>query len=119
MKWMPKITKEIEKVENVEMKEAEPVSIKDVEQAIELINVANKINAHFKITFYLTIGEFSVDSDSFNSIKLMKKTKNEKDRIIISYYTALFSTETTIELKNIFGFTIDVAYMNEWGEESN
>ena len=110
MKWMPKITKEIEKVENVEMKEAEPVSIKDVEQAIELINVANKINAHFKITFYLTIGEFSVDSDSFNSIKLMKKTKNEKDRIIISYYTALFSTETTIDINNIYSIVMSISF---------
>lgn len=114
MKWMPKITKEIKKAETEEIKEAEPVSIKDIEQAIELINIANKINAHFKVTFYLTIGEFSVDSDSFNSIKLMKKTKNEKDRITVNYYTALFSTETTIKLENIFGFTVDVAYMNEW-----
>ena len=119
MKWMPKITKEIEKAEHTDIKEAEPVSVKDIEQAIELINVANKINAQFKITFYLTIGEFSVDSDSFNDIKLMKKTKNEKDRIVIDYYTALFSTETTINLENVFGFTIDVAYTNEWGGEDN
>ena len=119
MKWMPKITKEIEKAEVEELQKMDPVSLKDIEQAIELINVAKKINAHFKITLYLTIGEFGVDSDSFNGIKILKKTKSEKDRIVINHYNALFSTETTIDIDNIFGFTVDVGYMNEWTDEKD
>lgn len=120
MKWIPKISKEMDKIEEeLNMKNAEPISIKDIEQGIELIDVANKINAYFKIKLYLSIGEFYVDSDSFRSIKLMKKNKNEKDRVVISHYTALLSTETTINIENIYGFTIDIAYMNKWIDDEN
>ena len=87
--------------ENIDI---EPISIKDVEDVVKIINEArkvNELNLYFELILYLKIGEFYVDSVSLKDIKILKKTKSEPDRIIISHCNALLSTDTTIRLEDI------------------
>lgn len=55
----------------------------------------------FEVHLDLTVGECIVDSNGFKDIKILKATKNEPERLVISTYDALLSTDTTIEVKNI------------------
>ena len=88
----------------------QPVNIDDVENIIELIKVAQKNVAMFSICFQLDIGEFSVDSDSLEDIKILKKTKNENERIQIQYSDVLLEHNVVIQLENIVGVFFDLQY---------
>lgn len=99
-------TKEAEKELTMDM--LEPVSVKDVEEIIELMNVAHKIDASFKASLILSIDTFTIDSDSFESIKLQKGKKSNK--IIVAHTTSIMSTETTIDIENIYGIVMDISF---------
>lgn len=114
MKWkLPKRIKEIEK-----QVAKDPVSYEDLEKAIELINAAKNIDGLFRATFELAVGEFEIDSTTFQSIKL-QKSKNKPDKVIINHSTPIISTETTIETCNIYGINVEVSFIhNDTPEET-
>lgn len=95
--------------EIVEKESLEPVSIEDIEQAIELMNAAHKIDTSFKASLILPFDTFEIDSDTFKSIKL-QKTKKEGNKIVVMCTDALMSTETTIDIANIHGIIMNISF---------
>ena len=98
-----------EEAENESTETLEPVSIEDVEEVIELINVAHKIGIPFKASLTLPIDTFTIDSDTFKSIKI-QKSKKEEDKVIIAYTTPIMSTETTINISNIYNIAMKISF---------
>lgn len=101
--------KEIEEVEE----ELKSIDKKDMENVIELINIAYSTGCIFVLKLTLTSGEFCVDSDTYTDIKMLNKTKNEPDRVVIGYKNALLSHTTIINLDDIVGITFDIKFCNE------
>lgn len=91
-------------------KDTTPVAVEEIENLIEMIELANKINATFDLCLILRMGGFTVNSAIFKGIKMLKKSKNESDRIVISYYNNLLSTETTIDAEDIVHVSLEVLF---------
>ena len=106
--WLLDSTEEAEK-EPIKKEALEPVSIEDVEEVIELINAAHKIGTPFKASLTLPIDTFTIDSDTFKSIKI-QKSKKEEDKVVIAYTTPIMSTETTIDINNIYSIVMSISF---------
>lgn len=89
---------------------SEPITYDIAENVVKLIQIAHEINGFFTIYCKLSVGDFEVTAENFQDIKLLKSTKSEPDRIIISLADAMVRTETTIELSNIYEIQVDVSY---------
>ena len=105
--WLLDSTEEAEKEPTKEA--LEPVSIEDVEEVIELIKAAHKIGTPVKASLTLPIDTFTIDSDTFKSIKI-QKSKKEEDKVVIAYTTPIMSTETTIDINNIYGIVMSISF---------
>ena len=103
--------KKVQEYENNEIKE--PVSKKDVEDAIKLINIAHEVGCDFDLQLTLEIGEFCVSADSYTGIKMLNKTKTDGDRLVISYKNALLSNDTIIDLKNILHISLKIEFCDK------
>lgn len=108
MEWkLPKL----KQAEKVEEEPKDPVSIDDIEKTIELINTAHKIEAMFKAAFELPLDTLDINSTTFESIKL-QKSKNKENKIVIKYATPIMSTETTIDVNNVYGIIVEISFTN-------
>lgn len=96
-------------------KSYEPVDKKDLEVLIDIINVAQ--GCYFKLTLVFPIGDFTVESVNFKGIKIMPATKNDPERVIVSYTDTLSSTDVTIPLHNVIGASLDL-HISQYGEEN-
>ncbi len=88
-------------IENEEITvNTEPVNRKTLENIIQLIDVANKIDCDFYLKLTLVDEEFYVDSESFAGIKIVSN-KKEDAKLLIQHYTSLLSHDTYIPMSNI------------------
>lgn len=100
-------------LKEVEKEVHEPVTKEVIENIVKLIIVAHETQSQFDLTLILSIGEFTISSDSYTNIKILNKNKNEEDRLVISYQNALLSNDTVIEINNIIGYTLNIQYSDE------
>lgn len=87
-----------------------PLTYNSMENVVKLVDAAKEVNSRFTLCLKLSIGEFEVDSNAFKEIKLLKASKNQDARIIISFADTISSTETTIELQYIEKATVKIEY---------
>lgn len=101
----------------IDCKHDDPVGQDAIKDTLAIIKVAHEVQCVFKVTFTLKVGEFLVDSDSFNDIKLLKETKNEPERIVVSYSNLLLSHDTTIKVDDITCIYFDLKYCSDIRKE--
>ena len=87
-----------------------PIDVSHIEKIIELTKMAKDTVSDFELCFELEIGEFNVNSRSLKDIKLLKKTKNDNERILINYSTLLLDHDVTIQLEHIVGVYLRLQY---------
>ena len=97
----------------IDCKHDDPVGQDAIKDTLAIIKVAHETQCVFEVTFTLKVGKFSVDSVSFNDIKLLKETKNEPERIVISYSNLLLSHDTTIKVDDITCIYFDLKYCSD------
>lgn len=105
-----RLKKDIARMEIDESYNQEPVAKEDMEKLIKLMHTAHDVGAWFELELQLPIGSFSVDSDEYTGIKIMPKTKTDKERVIISYKDALLSNDTVINLENVLGISFVIRF---------
>ena len=93
-----------------DMSEENPVDIEKVEDLIKIINVCKDIGAEFELCLILRLDGLTIDSSMFKDIKLLKKTKNEPDRLSVSYYNALLSTNSVIDINDIIHINLKIVF---------
>lgn len=97
---LEKLKTKKEQIDAIDTEELKPVDKKDVEDVIKLIEIAHATNATFKLKLILSIGEFIVDSDSYDGIKFVN-SKKDGDKLLVKYKNLLLSYDTSIELEHI------------------
>ena len=100
-----------EQIDTIDKSSLEPVDKKEIEDVIKLIEVAHNTNCNFILKLILEIGEFSVDADSYDGIKLIT-SKKDGDRLLIKYKNLLLSYDTYIELQHIKCIDFCLKYSN-------
>ena len=110
-----KFKKTVKTVEKIEQTEQKPVDKKDIEALISLINTAHNIECDFDLCLTLSIGNFKVNSDAFNGIKLISK-KNEEEKLLIQHKNMLLSNDTSINLKDIHHIMFNLKFYDK-GEQ--
>ena len=107
----------IRSVEEVEAtpKSCEPIERKDIEALIGIINVAR--NCYSMLTLIFPVGDFSVESINFKSIKILNASKSEPERVVVSFTDALSYTDVTIPLANIVGASLDL-HLSQYGDKN-
>ena len=106
----------IRSVEKHEMvRDSEPIDRKDLESLINIISVAK--GCEFRLTLLLEVGEFSVDSVNFKGIKILNVSKNEPERVVVSFTDTLSTTDVTIPLEHIVGASLDL-HLSQYGEDN-
>lgn len=114
MRWgITKTSKELKEIEKGTPVQSDPVSVEDLEKTIKLIETAKEVDCRFQVCFTLAIGEYFIDSDAFRGIKFLKKTKNEEDRVMVSQYNALLSTDTIIKVSDIIGVCVTIKFKDK------
>ena len=86
---------------------------------VKLLQVASDIKCDFECVFKLSVGEFVINSESFNDIKIVNKTKNAGTKVVVKYSDVLLSNETVIPLENILCITCKVLYCNTGVSDNN
>lgn len=86
---------------------------------VKLLQVAYDIKCDFECVFQLSVGEFVINSESFNDIKIINKTKNAGTKVVVKYSDVLLSNETVIPLENILCITCKIVYCNTGVDDSN
>ena len=104
----PNMLKEIDS--EIDNSKKEPIDIKQIENLIELINVAKDIGCVFTLKILLEIDNFLLKSDNFKNIKLLKPNKTQESRLVITHTNALLNIDTTIETKYIVGINFDLSF---------
>lgn len=104
---------------HVDYRYNDPVSADAIKDTLALIKVAHESCSEFDVTLTLKIGLFKVTSDSFNDIKLLKETKNEPARIIVSYSNVLLANDTTIKVEDITHIDFNLKYSSNNAEEED
>lgn len=94
-----------------------PLTYHSMENVVKLVDIAKEVNSNFTLCLKLSIGAFEVDSNAFKEIKLLKASKSQDARIVISFADTISSTETTIELQYIERATVKIEYIKEEGVE--
>lgn len=105
-----RLKKDMARMEIDESYTQEPVAKEDMEKLIKLMHTAHDVGAWFELELQLPIGSFSVDSDEYTGIKIMPKTKTDKERVTISYKDALLSNDTVIDLENVLGISFVIRF---------
>ena len=77
-----------------------PVKKEELQQLIDIIEVASKIDASFDLVLSLSMGEFHVDSLSFVGIKMINK-KDEGKLLIQHKQNMMLLNDTYIDIENI------------------
>ena len=108
----------LEKLRNIDKETEEPIrqgklERKDLEALIDIINVAK--DCDFKLTLLFSIGSFEVESINFKGIKILNASKNEHDRVVITYSDALSTTDVTIPIQNVVGASLDL-HLSHYGD---
>lgn len=103
----------------IDCKHNDPVGQDAIKDTLALIKVAYESHCHFEATFVLKIGKFTVDSYSFKDVQLLKETKKEPERIVISYSNALLSYAVTMNVSDITCITFDLKYCSDNTEEED
>lgn len=103
----------------VDCKYDDPVGQDAIKDTLALIKVAHESHCHFEVVFILKIGKFTLDSLSFKDIKLLKATKNEPERIVISYNNTLLSHDTTMNVDDITCISFDLKYCSDNSQEGD
>lgn len=104
-----KLKSKKEQIDAIETNDLEPVDKKDIENVIKLIETAHNTNAEFRLKLILSIGDFVVDEDSFDGIKLVSNKQNG-DRLLIKHKNILLANETFIELGHIKCINFNLKY---------
>lgn len=113
MNFMKNI-KKIEEEDDIIMQVArDEIDYTTMENFVNFITTSYKVGCSFDFTFSLSIGEFSMTSVDFVDIKLLKESKNQKERIVISYEDTVSHNETTIEIENIYSIRAKVLYTTQ------
>ena len=99
-----------EEINKIEEEVKEPVELSAIEDVIDLINVASKVKCAFQLRLTLSIGDFKIDNDNFEEIKLLNKSKKESNKLIITYKDVLLSNQTTIDVENIINIEFFLKY---------
>lgn len=86
---------------------------------VKLLQVAYDIKCDFECVFQLSVGEFVINSESFNDIKIINKTKNAGTKVVVKYSDVLLSNETVIPLENILCITCKIVYCNTGVDDNN
>lgn len=108
-----------EEIDKIEEEVQKPVEISAIEDVINLISVASKVKCRFQLHLTLSIGDFKVDNDNFEDIKLLNKSKKEStNKVVITYKDALLSNQTTIDIENIVKIDFILKY-NDKGNDVN
>ncbi len=97
-------------IDESDTQESKPVAKEDMEKLIKLMHTAHDVGAWFDLELQLPIGSFNVDANEYTGIKIMPKTKTDKERVIISYQDALLSNDTVINLENILRISFVVRF---------
>lgn len=84
---------------------------KSIEEVIELINLAKKIDAFFMIT--LTLKDYKIDLESKDIVDI--KMPKGKSEIIINTSDSMVTKQTTISIENIdhIGVMVNTTIMKE------
>lgn len=102
-----------EEINKIEEEVKEPVELSVIEDVIDLINVASKVKCAFQLHLTLSIGDFKIDNDNFEEIKLLNKNKKESNKLIITYKDVLLSNQTTIDTENIIHIEFFLKYKDK------
>lgn len=115
----PKSLELVDELNKIESKG--PVPMEQIEDMIKIINVAKETGCMFTLALKLEIGDFSVSSDNFKEIKLLKANKTEGERLMIAHSNALMIVHTMIEVKHIIGVNFTLKFsdksVDNYGEE--
>lgn len=103
----------------VDCKYNDPVGQDAIKDTLAIIKVAYESHCYFELEFVLKIGKFIVDSFSFEDIKLLKETKNEPERIIITYSNALLKYDVTINVDDITHVDFSLKYCTDSYKEDD
>lgn len=100
----------LKQADEIETEVEEPVDVAKIEELIKMIDLAQSVNADFKLSIILRIDGFVVDSINFAGIKFVKKTKNEPNKIVISHYNSLLLIDTMINVDDIIHFDLSIKF---------
>lgn len=106
------LRKNISQIEE-EVIDEKPVTKKEIEDMIKLINAAHNVDAMFDLQLKLVIGDFNISSESYTGMKLLSKTKSDDDRLVISYKNALLSNDTVIDISNILHIILYIKFCDK------
>ena len=108
-------TKEIKEIERENI---EPIDKETIENIVKLIETAYSVGCEFDLHLELTIGDFCVDSASYNGIKLINN-KKDGDKLLIKQKNMLLLNETYIDLENIVHATFNLKLCDKNNEEGD
>ena len=114
MNLLNKIKKMDEKIPITDAKE--PVGFEKIENAVELIKLAHKINCDFDFAFTMNGSDaFVMDCMNFKDIRI-SKVKNQPNKVIISHSDIFMDVETTIVTDLIKKVVVNVNFLKEGNE---
>ena len=95
-----------------------PVTKEELQQLIDIIEVARKIDASFDLVLSLSMGEFHVDSLSFVGIKMINK--KDEGKLLIQYkQNMLLLNDTYIDIENIMHIDFTLRFTDKNIEDEN
>lgn len=90
----------------------QPVDKEKLEKLVKLVETAYETGCSFELTLELSIGEFFIDSLSYNGIKIIN-SKKDGDKLLIKQKNMLLSSDNYIELENIIHATFVLKYCDK------
>lgn len=96
---------------NEDLYQIKNLDTKSIEEVIELINLAKKIDASFMIT--ITLKDYKIDLESKDIVDI--KMPKGKSEIVINTSDSMVTKQTTISIENIdhIGVMVNTTIMKE------